>query len=165
MDTKSTLKSRKIHKSTLKSMESSQINVAVFPRPKRGVGAFADRFPVLRELNTHDSKRGGSRLHARKVRGKWHHNAHQRGGIAARRLRRKTQNDPKKVWFSGTGVGNGKGITMDFRFPPWGLWPCWIGAYLCRISKARESPETYRPPFPGFKKSEEKKRAYAMLVW
>jgi hypothetical protein len=123
MDTKSTLKSRKIHKSTLKSMESSQINVAVFPRPKRGVGAFADRFPVLRELNTHDSKRGGSRPHARKVRGKWHHNAHQRGGIAARRLRRKTQNDPKKVWFSGTGVGNGKGITMDFRFPPWGLWP------------------------------------------
>jgi hypothetical protein len=63
------------------------------PRPKRGVGAFADGFSVLRELNRHDRKRGGSRLHARKVRGKWPHNAHQRRGIAGRRLRRKTGND------------------------------------------------------------------------
>ena len=73
---------------------------------------FATRFLTLRRPCTPSEKRGGSRLGANKLGGKWPHNAHPRAGVGGRRLRRKRKKRLKIDWFWGTGVGNRNDITL-----------------------------------------------------
>lgn len=91
-----------------------------------GGRTFVNRFLALRRSCTPSKKRGGSRLGTSKLRGKWPHKTHPRGGIGGRWLRRKRKNDRKSIDFGVPVsaiemISPWSGISSGILRPSWGV--------------------------------------------
>ena len=123
-----------------------------------GGRTFVNRFLALRRSCTPSKKRGGSRLGASKLRGKWPHKTHPRGGIGGRRLRRKTKNNRKSIDF-GVPVSAIEMISprsciwSSISSPGWGLilliHPNRATRCFCHVSVIPPLALYPRSPYPG----------------